>query len=55
MPKYRISGPYWDGRQHHAGGSIVEFAEGDAPPRAKKVEEAKPAPAAAKPAAAKKE
>lgn len=49
MPQYRISGPFWDGKQLHPAGSICEFPEGDAPPRSKLLEDEKPkAKAAAK-------
>ena len=48
MPKYRISGPYWDGEKMHAAGSVVEFDEGKAPDRSKLVEEPAEKPAKAK-------
>lgn len=46
MPKYRISGAYWDGTQLHPAGSVLEF-EADPPPRSKLLEEPKPAAKAA--------
>lgn len=42
MPKYSISAPYWDGQQYHKTGAVVEFAEGEAPPRSKLVKETEP-------------
>lgn len=48
MPKYRITTPYWDGAQLHPVDAVLEFAEGEAPPRSRLIEQEKPAAPAAK-------